>query len=545
MSVTSYKACATCADDATVGTVSWVTNAGGTLAGTEESADDNAYGNAGTSSGDTTHYLKCTMGANAFSTSDIPSGATIDGFEIEVIRQRNGSPVVTTNLIKLVKGGSIVGNDFGNSTDWSDAVEQTVTLGSSSQKGGQSWSDSDARSSSLGCVIAATVGTARIIANPNLLIDRVRIRVYYTTGGTDVTVTPGVVGDATGTMPTPSVSAGCTVTVGLIGSVAGALLSPSVLLGATIAAAAMACTADLLTTSVVFGSTMQAPVGTATLAMDQPSVNGGIDIQAPLVGSVAGDQPAASISGGATLTPLVVGNVSGQTYTPSILTDQIISLSLVGNATGDLLDPNVTTDGNLTLTPDVIGSATGDLLAPQINLDYVVTVASFAGTCTMLAPTIKFGSTISVALIGAGTGTLLGVSISLGAGIDAPLSVGTCTMASPGVSGDANAVAGVSVGSCTMLTPTVIVGDSVMIIPSTFGCTGDLLSPVISIDKVVLIPGVMDGTAVFWTPTPLVGSTIAAAVATGSAALVAPSYVGPNLTPNAWWFRQYVVRRRR
>jgi len=82
----------------------------------------------------------------------VPSGSTINGFEIEV-RETTSTPAVSSTLVKLVKGGSVVGNDIGAAGDW-PGTETAVVYGSSTELGGQSWTQSDVVASNFGCVIS-------------------------------------------------------------------------------------------------------------------------------------------------------------------------------------------------------------------------------------------------------------------------------------------------------------------------------------------------------------------------------------------------------
>lgn len=181
MAVTSYLSCGTCADDSGVGTMTWAQDEFGTaLAGTELSSNDNVNAGVATpSSGATSHYLKCTN--FGFTSGDVPSGSTINGFEIEV-RETTSTPAVSSTLVKLVKGGSVVGNDIGAAGDW-PGTETAVVYGSSTELGGQSWTQSDVVASNFGCVISITIGTSRFMPSFGYLVDQVRIRVYYTVPG--------------------------------------------------------------------------------------------------------------------------------------------------------------------------------------------------------------------------------------------------------------------------------------------------------------------------------------------------------------------------
>lgn len=197
MAVTSYLSTGTCADDATVGTLVWGQDEfGTTLAGTEASSNNDVFAGISPTSLGVSHYLKCTN--FGFTSSDIPSGSTIDGFEIEVRQHRTSGPAITSTAVKFVKGGSIVGNDIGTAVDW-DTTETAVVYGNSTQLGGQSWTQSDVTASNFGCVLSFTCASSRLVAGFTHLVDQVRIRVYYTApgGGPTMTGMSSVTGIAT------------------------------------------------------------------------------------------------------------------------------------------------------------------------------------------------------------------------------------------------------------------------------------------------------------------------------------------------------------
>lgn len=180
MAVTSWKTCGTCANNTGVGSAPWeADDEGGTLVGTEASSDNNVYAGVKAQGSTVSHYLKCTN--FGFSSGDVPSGATIDGIEVEIIRYRTSDFVVASTAVLFCKGGTISGNNIGSAADWPTS-EGTATYGSSSQLGGLSWTQSDIVASTFGCGISFTNATSR---SPDgfsrtQLIEQVRMRVHYT-----------------------------------------------------------------------------------------------------------------------------------------------------------------------------------------------------------------------------------------------------------------------------------------------------------------------------------------------------------------------------
>lgn len=125
------------------------------------------------------HYLKATN----FGFS-IPSGATIDGITVDIRRRassNNASYYSVDDVIKLVKGGTVVGTNKASGTNWSTTFGY-YTYGSSSDLWGSSWTHSDINDSNFGMVISGYI-YAYGKGYSNFEIDHVRITVNYTEGG--------------------------------------------------------------------------------------------------------------------------------------------------------------------------------------------------------------------------------------------------------------------------------------------------------------------------------------------------------------------------
>jgi hypothetical protein len=178
MAVTNYNSCGTNVDDSSIGTMPWVADDFSTpLSGTESSDNDDVFSGVIVESEGISHYLKCTN--FNFTSENVPFGATINGFEIEIRQYRQSAPVVISTNVRLVKAGAIVGSDIGVTADWNTS-ETAVVYGSSSQLGGVSWTQSDIVSGTFGCAISITLGSSKFSATWDYLIDQVRMRVYYT-----------------------------------------------------------------------------------------------------------------------------------------------------------------------------------------------------------------------------------------------------------------------------------------------------------------------------------------------------------------------------
>jgi hypothetical protein len=156
----------TVVDDSAVGTVSWTNPSNAT-------ASDNSYAVATFTVASTTHYLKATN----FGFS-IPAGANINGIQIDVERKRV-SGAIQNSTVKLVKSGTVVGNNKNaTNVNWS-TTESYVTFGSSSDLWGTTWTASDINDSTTGFVISATSDGAG-----EADVDHIRMTVTYTPAST-------------------------------------------------------------------------------------------------------------------------------------------------------------------------------------------------------------------------------------------------------------------------------------------------------------------------------------------------------------------------
>ncbi|OGY90712.1 MAG: hypothetical protein A3B31_02620 [Candidatus Komeilibacteria bacterium RIFCSPLOWO2_01_FULL_53_11] len=182
----------TAADDSSVGSIAWssVDNI---------KADDSSVAVAIlTATNAESHYAK---GTN-FSFS-IPTTATINGVVLEVEKKVGTCTVGTSisdNSVRLVKNGSVSGDDKQQGTAWPTSLTY-ATYGGAADLWGLSLTPADINLTNFGAVIQAmAVPAATCRAN----IDAMRITVYYTTsGGTYNSVTM----DATATT-TDSVTLG-------------------------------------------------------------------------------------------------------------------------------------------------------------------------------------------------------------------------------------------------------------------------------------------------------------------------------------------------
>lgn len=163
-------------DDSGVGSVTW-SNPGRAV------ASDNSRAEAILSTGNISHYLKATgFGFN------IPTNATIVGIEFKIERQGNQNPNgvhIEDNSIKLVKGGTIQGDDKFVTNAWS-GMDSIRTYGSNSDLWGLTWTPADINASDFGGVCSAKIdGTGTHTAE----IDHMTLTVFYTQRGALMTMT--------------------------------------------------------------------------------------------------------------------------------------------------------------------------------------------------------------------------------------------------------------------------------------------------------------------------------------------------------------------
>jgi protocatechuate 3,4-dioxygenase beta subunit len=108
----------------------------------------------------------------------IPSNATITGIEVIIDRRATGTDDVQDESLRLIKGGSVQGNDkAATSTGW-PATLTAVTYGSSSDLWGLTWTPTDINASNFGLAFSAQergTGTSKV---PE--VDYIKIKVYYT-----------------------------------------------------------------------------------------------------------------------------------------------------------------------------------------------------------------------------------------------------------------------------------------------------------------------------------------------------------------------------
>lgn len=170
MAVTAWKS---------PGTISSQTRTGGSVTWNNPanvSSSDNVYATAALVS-NASHWLWCTN--FGFTTSDIPTGSTITGYEVEWERKRNlagATSGVTDTYYKPIVGGAEAGTQKQLSQDPS-TLDSSAGAGGAGDTWSASFSETDARASDTGIAISHhdTLHSAGV----TISADNVRIRWYY------------------------------------------------------------------------------------------------------------------------------------------------------------------------------------------------------------------------------------------------------------------------------------------------------------------------------------------------------------------------------
>ena len=122
-----------------------------------------------------THYLKVT----GFNFS-IPALASITGIKVEVEKSAWDISILATvrdNQIRLVKGGSVVGDNKASGSSWTD-TDNYSTYGDTTDDWDESWTPADINSSNFGVVFSARIaGLVSLI--PTARVDHIRVTVFY------------------------------------------------------------------------------------------------------------------------------------------------------------------------------------------------------------------------------------------------------------------------------------------------------------------------------------------------------------------------------
>lgn len=153
-------------DDSAVGTETWssVLNA--------EASDDSRATASLTET--QSHYLKGLFCDWAEPPAD---GATIDGIEISIERSTDGGGgVVVDAVVRLVKAGTVVGDNKASGLAW-PTTDGTATYGGAADLWGTTWTAAEVKATNFGFVISVqeNLGLTTVAR-----IDLITAKLYYT-----------------------------------------------------------------------------------------------------------------------------------------------------------------------------------------------------------------------------------------------------------------------------------------------------------------------------------------------------------------------------
>lgn len=162
----------TWASDNAIGTVAW-TNPSNALI-----ADDTRAVASAVAASAITQYLKGTMSGNVF---DVPAGATIVGIELAIEKSAQNASSIRDNVLRLLIGGVISGNDKADTTNSWSTLDTVVTYGTPSDLWGLTPAPSDINATNFGFVLAAKNHHATTASDAR--VDWAKITVWYTLAG--------------------------------------------------------------------------------------------------------------------------------------------------------------------------------------------------------------------------------------------------------------------------------------------------------------------------------------------------------------------------
>ena len=162
-------------NDSSAGTIDWATPE-------QAQSSNNSYATVSLKKNEVSHYLKST----GFS-FNIPTGSTINGITVNIEKKANNANRISDGNVRLVKNGSIGGDDRKNSSNWGTG-DNTTTYGGNTDLWGLAWTAEDINSSNFGMVISAKHSSSN--STETAFVDHVNIAVAYTLPPTQTAVNP-------------------------------------------------------------------------------------------------------------------------------------------------------------------------------------------------------------------------------------------------------------------------------------------------------------------------------------------------------------------
>jgi hypothetical protein len=329
----------------------------------------------------------------------IPSGAIIDGIVVEVNRNSSSNNFgfgVNDNSVRLIKGGSIVGNNNAVAGTWGTSTS-TVSYGGVSDKWGNTWTPADINASNFG--VAFSIYNSSTIAPRTATLDYLKITVHYTLPDTtapvisQITAVPAVANDTTPNYTFTTDEVG-TITYG--GSCSSA--TTAAIIGSN---------------TITFNALAQGTYSDCTVKVTDASLNQSnvlavntftIDTTAPVIDSVTTPvtverttsytdvPPAATDTNDGSVTVIASGSVDTNTVGSYVLTYN--ATDAAGNAatpvtkTVDVVDTTAPTISNITSSDANGAYGDTDFLTINVVLSEIVNVNGGVPTLTLNAPGI-------------------------------------------------------------------------------------------------------------------------------------------------------------
>ena len=173
MAVTDYKYAGTAANVNNGGYYAWSNH-------DAIKADDTNYSSVVI--GNTKNPTDYLTGTNfGFTSSYVPSGATINGIELVICRGCAIANATYDYELYLLKDGTPHGSNLASATKWPTGAPAEATYGGSSNLCGGTWTQADVLDADFGFRLSCK---SAIAANPGEIssVDYFKIRVYYTAG---------------------------------------------------------------------------------------------------------------------------------------------------------------------------------------------------------------------------------------------------------------------------------------------------------------------------------------------------------------------------
>ena len=302
MAVTGWKSPSTASSQTRSGSADvWATP-------TNVFTSNNAYAETDLGDDEYSDWLRITN--FGFTTGDIPSGATIDGIEVQYECVGEDTQIKDSQLFAYRSGQ--VGTSQHSTSAWG-TTENTQTRGGSTNLWGATWADTDiVGNANFGFELSAlkdgTAGTGRFAR-----VDHFEVRVHYTAGATTVTGS----GAINGTVPTLSGTGEITKTgSGAINTIAptlsatgeitktgsGGVTTPLATLAGTGTAGKTGTGAISATMPTLAGSGVIEKTGTGAINAPLPSLNSVGEVEHTGTGGVSTTLPTLSGSGAVTTT---------------------------------------------------------------------------------------------------------------------------------------------------------------------------------------------------------------------------------------------------